>query len=224
MLRRYRRSARVAMADLGLPASVALRHEREILPAWVDVLQLPEPFFCCSTNLARARLTVHETGSLELALRASAAMPGIFPPVSISGDLHTDGVLVNNLPADIARERAPGTTLAVDVVPRSDRVTRYRGDRLSAWAIVRDRLTRPERERSPTIADSFGRCCLMAALRHSQRIRHRVDCLIEPAVDRGLRCDCRGRLPSCRRNACELGKRRRPGEGRYQNVGSSSHR
>ena len=37
-------------------------------------------------------------------MRASAAVPGIIPPMILDGELHLDGGLLNNLPVDIMRE------------------------------------------------------------------------------------------------------------------------
>jgi predicted acylesterase/phospholipase RssA/CRP-like cAMP-binding protein len=76
-------------------------------------------YFCVSTNLTRSRLHVHRTGPLARALRASVAIPGVLPPVPIDGELHVDGGVVNNLPADEMRaDDTIGTVVAVDVAPQ----------------------------------------------------------------------------------------------------------
>jgi predicted acylesterase/phospholipase RssA/CRP-like cAMP-binding protein len=76
-------------------------------------------YFCVSTNLTRSCLHVHRSGSLARALRASVAIPGVLPPVPIDGELHVDGGVVNNLPADEMRaDDTIGTVIAVDVAPQ----------------------------------------------------------------------------------------------------------
>jgi NTE family protein/lysophospholipid hydrolase len=76
------------------------------------------PFFCVSANLSRAELVVHDRGPVWRWLLASASAPGVVPPVVHHGDLLVDGGVLNNLPADILRERCRGSVIAVDVAPR----------------------------------------------------------------------------------------------------------
>jgi len=61
------------------------------------------PFFCISSNLSTQAEVVHRKGLLWKALRASASLPGIVPPVVMHGQLHLDGGLLNNLPVDVMR-------------------------------------------------------------------------------------------------------------------------
>ena len=77
-------------------------------------------FFCMSTNLTRGGAVVHRRGSLSLAARASGAVPGIFPPLPMNGDLLVDGGLANNLPVDVMRTLIGGSVIAVDVIPDID--------------------------------------------------------------------------------------------------------
>jgi len=100
------------------------------------------PCFCVSTNLTRAEVVVHRTGSLRHAISASNAAPGICPPVVEQGELLVDGGLLNNLPMDIMRERCgDGTVIAVDVMPPVDlaAIASY-GDVLSGWQALWDRV------------------------------------------------------------------------------------
>jgi predicted acylesterase/phospholipase RssA len=94
-------------------------HER-LLGAFgaLEIEDLPLPYFCVSTNLSRSAQVVHERGPVARAIRASLSLPGVLPPVSIDGDLHVDGGLVNNLPVDVMRACPEiGTIIAVDVSP-----------------------------------------------------------------------------------------------------------
>lgn len=82
----------------------------------VMIEDLWRPFFCVSTNLSRAKLERHESGSLMHAVRASTAIPGILPPVFHGGEILVDGGLINNLPADLMRARPDvGQVIAVHV-------------------------------------------------------------------------------------------------------------
>ena len=64
---------------------------------------LPIPFRAVATNLADRSLVVIGTGDLARALRASYAIPLIFPPERIDGQLLGDGGLVANIPIGVAR-------------------------------------------------------------------------------------------------------------------------
>jgi NTE family protein len=80
---------------------------------------LPLPFFCVSTDLAKAKLRVHRTGLLREALRASIALPGILPPVVDGESLLVDGAVLRNFPVDVMRDLYRGPIIGVDVARRS---------------------------------------------------------------------------------------------------------
>ena len=73
------------------------------------------PFFCLSTNLSSGQAVVHREGPLWRALRASAAIPGVLPPVIEAGEVLVDGGVINNLPVDVMRRLGRGPVIAVDV-------------------------------------------------------------------------------------------------------------
>jgi NTE family protein len=58
---------------------------------------------------------VHRSGDLKTWLQASAALPGVFPPVEVDGAVHVDGGVLNNMPADHVRDTGAGFVLGVDV-------------------------------------------------------------------------------------------------------------
>ncbi len=77
---------------------------------------LGRDFAAVSCDLTAAAPFVHTEGPLWQAIRASAAVPGIFPPVALEGRVLVDGGLVANLPVDIAKHRHQGAhVIAVEV-------------------------------------------------------------------------------------------------------------
>lgn len=80
--------------------------------------ELEIPFLVIATHLWRREQVVLQNGNLLKAIQASYSMPGLFSPVSIRGDLHVDGGLVNPLPYDVLRPFCD-ITVAVDVSIRS---------------------------------------------------------------------------------------------------------
>ena len=114
-----------ALYDLTLPISSLLAGKKldRVLQRQfgaADIEDLWLPFFCVSTDLARAKLVVHERGPLWKSVRASCSIPGIFPPVPLDGRTLVDGGLVDNLPLDLLVERCSGPIIAVDVFPYGD--------------------------------------------------------------------------------------------------------
>jgi NTE family protein len=60
------------------------------------------PFRVIASNLTTGGISVFGKGPLELALLASAAIPGIFPPVRINGATYVDGGALENASVDTA--------------------------------------------------------------------------------------------------------------------------
>jgi predicted acylesterase/phospholipase RssA/CRP-like cAMP-binding protein len=101
------------------------------------------PFICLSSNISRAQMVMHREGLLWRNLRATSSVQGLFPPVIIDGELHVDGALFSNLPADVLKSLGAGRVIAVDVTPPVDLVKNSEyGDNVSGWWILWHRLFR----------------------------------------------------------------------------------
>lgn len=60
------------------------------------------PLFCVATDLSNGQLVMLNQGCLWRSVRASASLPGIFPPLAdADGRILVDGAILNNLPVDI---------------------------------------------------------------------------------------------------------------------------
>jgi len=94
-----------------------------------------------SANLSRAEVMVHERGPLWLALRASASMPGVLPPVWMDGDLLVDGGVLDDVPVETLRSRMDGRVIAVDLEPAVElRAPDPFPPDLSGWRVLGRRL------------------------------------------------------------------------------------
>jgi predicted acylesterase/phospholipase RssA/CRP-like cAMP-binding protein len=107
-------------ADYTLPFGSFLRGRRMhnamiALFGEQQIEDLPTRFFCVSSDLGRAKMVVHTQGSLWRAVRASASVPIIGPPLYQDSTALIDGGLFNNLPTDIMKKRYNGSIVAVDV-------------------------------------------------------------------------------------------------------------
>jgi NTE family protein len=70
----------------------------------LDYNTLPIPFRCVATDLNTLRTVTFASGPLPAAVRASIAIPGVFPPVQVApGHYLADGGILDNLPTDVLR-------------------------------------------------------------------------------------------------------------------------
>jgi len=143
-------------------------------------------YFCVSSNLTRASCEVHRTGVLHKCLRASAGIPGFYPPFPHNGDLLVDGGVLNNVPVDIARQLASGTVIAVDVAVPDDLTTTVEAfDSMSGWRLLFDRLNPfSSAPRLPNIAQILSRTATLASIYHRESGRPLADLYLQPPVER----------------------------------------
>lgn len=80
-----------------------------------DFSKLSIPFFCIATNLETGEEVILDKGSLALAMSISGAIPTVFRPIEINGELHTDGGVVNNYPVEELRQRGANFIIGIDV-------------------------------------------------------------------------------------------------------------
>jgi NTE family protein len=111
----------------------------------LNIEDLPKPLSIAATELETGHEIWLRRGPLVDAIRASYALPGIFPPVEIEGRQLVDGALVNPVPVSVCR--AMGARLVVAINLSGDILGRgYR------------RAKRQEQSQSPSVLDTlFGR-------------------------------------------------------------------
>ncbi|MBE6038538.1 MAG: hypothetical protein E7218_04965 [Anaerofustis stercorihominis] len=64
------------------------------------------PFYTSAVDLKTGAEVVFSEGNLPQACRASSSVPGVFTPTEIGNMLLVDGGVLNNMPADIIRDKA----------------------------------------------------------------------------------------------------------------------
>lgn len=84
--------------------------------------ELPRPYAAVATDLVTGEEVVLRTGSVAHAIRASAAIPGLFTPETLDGRMLVDGGLVNPVPVDVARRLGADFIIAVTVLGITDKV------------------------------------------------------------------------------------------------------
>jgi len=82
-----------------------------------DIADAAIPLTIVAVDLRSGRRVVLEKGSLRKAVRGSASLPGIFPPVELDGMLLADIGIFSPLPTHVCRYYSPGLLIAADVSP-----------------------------------------------------------------------------------------------------------
>lgn len=80
-----------------------------------DFAELERPFAAVACDLITGARVVMRDGPVSTAVLASAAIPGVFPPVQRDDRMLVDGGLVDMVPARLARELGADIVVAVDV-------------------------------------------------------------------------------------------------------------
>jgi predicted acylesterase/phospholipase RssA/CRP-like cAMP-binding protein len=148
-----------------------------------EIEDLPIPFFCISSNLSLARMSVHERGSLARAIRASVALPGVLPPTVDQDHLVIDGGILNNLPVDVMRDRPVGKVIAVDLSVKKEYQLDY-SEVPSALRVLRSRLPFTKRIRVPGIVTLMMKATEVASLVHARNMSNQADLVFRPPVGR----------------------------------------
>ncbi len=77
--------------------------------------ELRIPFSCAATDLQTGERVVFREGSVALAARASATIPGLFEPVVFRHRFLVDGGLVGNVPVDLVKALGAQIVVAIDI-------------------------------------------------------------------------------------------------------------
>jgi predicted acylesterase/phospholipase RssA len=135
--------------DLTLPALSLAAGARvtERIRTGAEGLDLEDAWrntFCVSTNLTTGSLEIHRDGPAWKAIRASFAVPGVFPPVpNARGEVLVDGGLLDNLPVGPMRRQHAGiSVIAIDVGASREPLSTPMSDTgvVSGWGYVWSQL------------------------------------------------------------------------------------
>lgn len=148
-----------ALVDLTTPKNALIRGKK--MHRFLDKMYLEREFSQTkirlrvnATDLRKGREVDLVSGNIAEAVMASAAFPGIFPPIKKDKQLLVDGGVVNPTPVDVARKMGADIILGVDltmkgnvsmanpnimeVIVRSFDVLRTEATKLTAKKVVKD--------------------------------------------------------------------------------------
>ena len=113
-LRANRIFHRVITQPSMLPGVVLQDVVNHLIPD-MDISETQVPLSVVALDLCSGHRVVLEKGSLQLAARASSALPGIFPPIEWDRMLLCDIGVFNSLPSIVAKAYGAPLVVAVDV-------------------------------------------------------------------------------------------------------------
>lgn len=148
------------------------------------------PFFAVSTNLSRFGVACHRTGPLWRAVRASASIPVLLPPVYTGdGDMLVDGCLLDNVPVKVMRDLKGGPNVVVSFKPpaldRFDVDYEALPSRAALMRLVLNPLRRDRLPDAPGLVSVLMRA-LMANRRDFLRELHPDDLSLVPPIPVGM--------------------------------------
>lgn len=117
------------------------------------------PLMVLATDVENGKKKVFTEGNVALAVRASAAIPIFFSPVSIDGKLYSDGGLVENVPISPLIDAGADVIIAIDLAKQ--------GKSFSPKAIP----------------DMIDLCVYLFAQHRDYALRNSVAILIEPKTE-----------------------------------------
>lgn len=118
----------------------------------IGIEDLDMPFFAVATNLTRNTVQCIRRGPLWQAVRASAAIPAMLPPVfNADGEMLVDGCVTENTPIRTIRGLKSGPNVVIDFAsPEPDRQTIDTSTLPSRAQIIARMLTGGARHLPPT--------------------------------------------------------------------------
>jgi NTE family protein len=139
---------------------------------WLD-------FFCVSSNLTNSEACIHKSGQMGRAIRASASIPGVFPPVVFGNDLHVDGGVINNLPIDVMRQLGAGQIIAADLEFERDFDLNY-AEMPNASQIFKNRIFGKNKLNTPSLVDILMKASVLGSNQKARKLAAGADLLFMP--------------------------------------------
>jgi NTE family protein len=185
-----------AMSRLTVPRHSLLDHHRldtALAHHYRDftVEDAPLNFFAVATSLTHNDVHVIRRGPIWEAVRASASLPGIFPPfVREDGGVLIDGGLLDNVPVSVMRDLKAGPNIVLNfLAPKPWRVKASYDElptRGQALASLLRNTSGRKKGRHPSVMSTLSRAMVVNARKLMQDIDMGDDVLLNLSTLRGM--------------------------------------
>jgi predicted acylesterase/phospholipase RssA/CRP-like cAMP-binding protein len=146
------------------------------------------PLFCITCNLSKSTAVTHRRGMLWKKIRGSTAVPGVYPPLVINGELHQDGGIVDNLPVGAMHKFSSniGTVIAVELIHNTMDAKDYKFPPiLPFWQTLFTKLGLIHKDyHFPPLVDTFLRSLLVGSAVKQNESAKAADVLISPDLSK----------------------------------------
>ena len=144
-------------------------------------------YYCVSSNLSAGEVAVHTRGPVWKALRASVAIPGLWPPVpSEEGDVLVDGGVMNNLPVDVMETFSDAGVIIAANLKGSAKLMSHglsQDGVMSGWGPFARRVSPVGDDAGlPGIVDLLLRATETGNVLSAKRLEHDADVVLHPDV------------------------------------------
>ena len=125
-VKKYIGARRKLAALFSKPALLEANIMQEVVDALIpdiDIRDTSTPLSIVALDLYSGKKIVLTEGPLQAAVMASAAIPGVFPPIKWGNMLLCDIGMIDAIPADVAKSYSADMTIAVDVGSNVEPIT-----------------------------------------------------------------------------------------------------
>ncbi|MFT7219212.1 MAG: NTE family protein [Candidatus Azotimanducaceae bacterium] len=153
---------------------------QKFMPGRIEDLAIP--FFAISSDINTGDINIHESGMIWRATGASAALPGVLPPMVHHGSLAVDGAVLNNLPVDVMASKPVGQIFASMLSSRDEDQIDFE-DIPSPWKLLVGRFFPSIANANiPSLAALLFKATEVANRKRTNELAARADVLFRPPV------------------------------------------
>lgn len=155
-----------------------------------NIEDMPINFFAVATSLTDNDVAVMRRGPLWQALRASASLPGVFPPfIKEDGEVLIDGGLIDNVPITVMRNLKSGPNLVLNfLTPKPWRTKARYGDLPTRGQAIASLVTPAKKghPKAPSVMSVLSRAMVVGARRLLKQTDIGTDVLLNISPLRGM--------------------------------------
>lgn len=153
---------------------------QKFMPGTIEDLAIS--FFAVSSDINTGEINIHESGPIWRATGASAALPGVLPPMVYNNTLAVDGAVLNNLPVDVMSTKPIGKIYASMLTSADQHEVAFE-DIPSPWRLLINRMLPAGTNKDiPGLAALLFKATEVANRKRTNDLAESADVLFKPPV------------------------------------------